>query len=235
MRQAATALRDVLLGRCARELPLLRAPARATARPAARTARSRAACRPPCGPIADGISSRRWRRSPARWPMHVLAAMLAAADLAARLCQQWRRHRASSRAGRDASLSAWSPIWTRAGAGRHASIADGRHAGARHRDLGPATRAGGRSFSLGIADAVTVLARRRGRGRCGGDDRRQCRRPARPSGDRRVPRQRRSIPTAISATGWSRWQVGALIAARDRRARCAPGAAKAEALRAALD
>ena len=46
----------------------------------------------------------------------------------------------------------------------------------------------GRSFSLGIADAVTVLAERASHRRCGGDPHRQCGRPSGPP--RRHPRAR---------------------------------------------
>ena len=60
----------------------------------------------------------------------------------------------------------------------------------------------GRSFSLGIADAVTVLARTRRRGRCRGDADRQRRRPARPSARSRGSRPASWRPTAISASGW---------------------------------
>ncbi len=46
-------------------------------------------------------SSRRWRRWPARWPKRCWAAMTAAAQAAARLREQWRRHRGVPGAGRD--------------------------------------------------------------------------------------------------------------------------------------
>ena len=61
----------------------------------------------------------------------------------------------------------------------------------------------GRSFSLGIADAVTVLARTACASRCRRHHHRQCRRSARPSRGSSACRPTNCSPTAISARGSS--------------------------------
>ena len=144
-----------LLDELCDELPVLRQAGRSGAMRAAGHGRAPHACRG--GAVcrrsfhhADGGGRRRaWRRKfSARW--------LAAAPLDARLCQQWRRHRAASCRRRssftvglmDRPDAAWLDADARSIDSRRshrAGIAtSGRH---------------GRSFSLGIADAVTVLAR----------------------------------------------------------------------------
>ena len=93
-----------------------------------------------------------------------------------RLCQQWRRHRPPSCAGRRASRIGLVDRPDRPGLFGTATIR------ADDPVRGIATSGWrGRSFSLGIADAVTVLAATRRGGRRRRDHHRQRRRPARPS------------------------------------------------------
>ena len=84
----------------------------------------------------------------------ILGAMTGAARLRTRLCQQWRRHRPAS--GR------WRTLFGRPDgpAGRRRNDANHFVIDADDPSRGIATSGRhGRSFSLGIADAVTVLAR----------------------------------------------------------------------------
>ena len=89
----------------------------------------------------------------------------------------------------------------------------------------------GRSFSLGIADAVTVLAATAAAGRRRRHPDRQRRRPPRPPGDHPPPRPRRSSTTPTSATARVTTAVGPLAPAEVATA-LAAGAATAEAMRA---
>ncbi len=154
-------------------------------------------------PAVGRPSSRRWPRSPARSPT--------------RCWRRWSPAAALDKAyvndGGDIALFLAPGESIRAADRRHRAngFADRLVVHAADPVRGIATSGWrGRSFSLGIADAVTVLARTRGRSRRRRDDHRQRRRPARPPGGRRACRPTRCRPTATSAAGSSPTAVGAL-------------------------
>ena len=114
--------------------------------------RSRAACMRRWRRLPPNISSRRWRRSPAPSRRKSSAPWFQSARLGARLCQQWRRHRAASRGRR--MLHGWPDRPAGCGGLMRTTVI-----GSGDPSRGVATSGRhGRSFSLGIADAVTVLA-----------------------------------------------------------------------------
>ena len=230
---AARRFATILDELCA-ELPLLRAPLE------------------PGGPRLKGAVARRMatrsRRSRARrfiTPMaavagavaeEILAAMTARRAARARLCQQRRRHRAASGAGREASR-------------RHGrSARSARACSARRDDHGDATacaasrpRAGAGAASRSASPTPSPCWRRGRRGRRRGDADRQRRRSARPSRHLRAPARdldpqsdlgERLVTRGVGAAqrakrSTSRWRAGAIEAEHWRRA----GAIEAAALR----
>ena len=115
----------------------------------------------------------------------------------ARLRQQWRRHRAPPRAGRSLHGRPRRP------ARPPGPVRRRRASRPRIASRGIATSGWrGRSFSLGIADAVTVLAETAAQADAAATDHRQRGRPARTSGRHAPAGARRSSPTATSATAW---------------------------------
>ena len=150
MAQAAARFRTILAELVA-ELPVLRQPASLRRRARSR-ARRRGAWRRPCSPLAGDASSRRWRRSPARSPTRCWPRWSPAATL----------DRAYVNNGGDIALHLAPGQSMTAGGRRHRPrlCRPHRRSGATTPVRGVATSGWrGRCFSLGIADAVTVLAR----------------------------------------------------------------------------
>ena len=217
--------RDGLSGRGA----ALHRPARRTLRRAAAVApappipriacsrdRWRAACMPRWRRSPPCISSRRWRRSPARWRRKSLARCVRAARLA----------RAYVNNGGDIALH------LEDGEGFTVGLMDRPDAqgllrttriasGDPSRGVATSGRHG-RSFSLGIADAVTVLAPTAAASRCCGHHHRQRRGFAGTPSHHRAARHMICSPTAIWVRGWSPATSRRFRTARSPR-RSAPG------------
>ena len=205
---AAAARFATILDELCAELPRLRAASRSARREGAVARRMARAVAPFAASALRHADGRRRRRRRGGSPRRDDAGRRARP----RLCQQRRRHRAASRPRRVVhprhGRSPRPPVPAR----------QGRASAAQTASRGVATSGWrGRSFSLGIADAVTVLARTAAAGRRGGDADRQRRRPARPSRDHRALPPASRDPQSDLGERLVTLDVGPLTRRRDRR------------------